>query len=356
MNWFTRNRSVIKIILAAFVVTSLMRIDMASAATPTLMLDTLDRLKVGVNATHSLSMTLPGSGITPANTGTLVITYTGFGTDFAGSPVVTCGNGGAAASFGTNVLTITSGATPCSGTLTVTPFTGTNPTPTAGSYPISVATGVGGAGISGQFAITIVNDDQVTISASVDSTITFNVGSQTAGGANCSGAFSDDGGSLALGTLAAGAITSSDVSGVKHICSRLSTNAASGATVTVKSLNGSLKSASNGSHTIPSATAAMAVGTANYGLCASDTRKGKDTTVPVGATPAAASPFIASCAENTAAGSVGALTTSPQAVWAASGPVSNAYYNMIIKAEISGTTPAHNDYADTLTFVATGTF
>jgi hypothetical protein len=100
----------------------------------------------------------------------------------------------------------------------------------------------------------------------------------------------------------------------------------------------------------------MTVGTANYGLCASATRKGLDATTPVGVTPAAVSPFIASCVENTAAGSVGALTTSAQLVWATTGPVSNGFYNMILKAAVSATTPAHNDYADTLTFIATGTF
>lgn len=359
MNWnFLANKYnqlTAKILVVTIVVVALLRVGFVEAAAPTLMLDTLDRIKISESATHSLSMTLPGAGITPANTGTLLITYTGFGSDFAGTPVVTCGTGTATAGFATNVLTLTSGATACSGTLTVTPFTGTNPG-SAGSYTISVATGVGGAGIGGQFAIAIVDDDQVVVSATVESSITFNVGTQAAPGSTCTGSFAGNGGSLDLGTLTTGAITSSDVSSVNHICSRVSTNASNGVNVTVESLNASLQSVSVPADYIPSATAAMAAGTANYGLCASATRRGMDTTDPVGAMPAAVSPFIASCVEDTAAGSVGALTISPQIVWATSGPVANAYYNLVIKAAISGTIPAHNDYADTLTFVATGTF
>jgi hypothetical protein len=100
----------------------------------------------------------------------------------------------------------------------------------------------------------------------------------------------------------------------------------------------------------------MAIGTANYGLCASDTVTGLSSTTPAGIAPVRLAPFMASCAANTAAGSVGALTTGTQNVWSTTGPTSNGFYNMVIKAAISGTIPAHNDYSDTLTFIATGTF
>ena len=194
------------------------------AATPTLMKDTLDRLKQGVSATHSLSMTLPGAGITPANTGTLTVTYTGFGSDFAGpSVVVTCGVGGGSATFGTNVVTITSGSTACSGTLTVTPFTGTNPA-AAGSKTITLG---GNAGITGTFAIAIVSEDQVGVTASVDPSITFNVGAQDSGTA-CGVGFNGNGGTVGLGTLTTSAVTSSDAASVYHICTRVTTNAGSG--------------------------------------------------------------------------------------------------------------------------------
>lgn len=341
---------VAKFTAIATILASVMTVSPASAAQPTLMKDTLDRLKISVSATHSLSMTLPAGGITTGNT--LTVTYTGFGTDFAGTPTVTCGAGTAAAGFATNVLTLTGGGTACTGTLTVTPYTGTNPG-TAGSYTITLA---GTAGITGSFALAIVNDDQVSVTATVDPSITFNVGAEASPAATCSGSFAGNGGTVALGTLTTTAVTSSDVSGVNHICTRVSTNASNGVTVTVASANAALKSTSVATDTIPSATAAMAAGTANYGLCASGSVTGFDVTTPAGNAPVSQAPFNGSCAADTAAGSVGQLTTSPQNVWTTAGVVANGFYNLVLKAAISGTTAAHNDYTDLLTFVATATF
>jgi hypothetical protein len=99
----------------------------------------------------------------------------------------------------------------------------------------------------------------------------------------------------------------------------------------------------------------MTAGTENYGLCAG-ARHGEDLTNPVGGTMSTTSPFNGTCADDTAAGHVGHLTTSAQAVWSVDGPTQNAYQNLVLKAAISPTTKAHSDYADTLTFVATGTF
>jgi len=50
------------------------------------------------------------------------------------------------------------------------------------------------------------------------------------------------------------------------------------------------------------------------------------------------------------------LTTNAQNVWSISAASQNAFARLYVKAAISGTVPAHTDYADTLTFVATGTF
>ena len=90
----------------------------------------------------------------------------------------------------------------------------------------------GWAGITGTFALTIVTDDQVGITASIDPSITFNVGTQTSV-TTCDGTFAGNGGTVALGTLTSGAVASSDASSVAHICTRVTTNAASGATITV---------------------------------------------------------------------------------------------------------------------------
>ena len=341
-----------KTLTAVIVIISLFEFNSFSAlaASPTNLKDTLDRLKVSVSATHSLSMTLPAGGITTGDT--LTVTYTGFAADFAGAPVVTCGAGSATAGFGTNVLTLTGGGTACTGTLTVTPFTGTNPG-SAGSKTIALG---GSAGITGSFAIAIVTDDQVSITATVDPFITFNVGSQAAV-TGCDGTFVENGGTVALGTLTTGAVTSSDASSVAHICTRVTTNSASGAAVTVKSANAALASTSTPADTIASGTATLVAGTSGYGLCAGSAGgdSGKDTTVPVGASPSRTSPFDgASC---TSSGhDVGGLTTNAQNLWTIASGSQNAFFRVYVKAAISGTVLPHSDYADTLTFVATATF
>jgi len=324
-----------------------------NAATPTLMKDTLGRLKAAETlVTHSVSMTLPNGGI--PNGQTLTITYASF-TAFAGSPTATCGTGTATAAVGSgNVLTITGSGSGCSvsgGTLTVTGFTGTNPA--AGTYTATLA---GSATITGTFSLVIVSDDQVTISASIDPSITFNVGSQAAATA-CSGSFSGNGGAVALGTLTTGAVASSDASSIAHICSRITTNAGSGAAVTVRSANAALTSTSTPADTIASGTATLTAGTSGYGLCAGSAGgdSGRDSTTPVGAAPSRVAPFNGASCTSTGH-DVGALTTSPQNVWTVAGVSQNAFFRLYIKAAISGTVPAHADYSDTLTFVATGTF
>jgi hypothetical protein len=82
---------------------------------------------------------------------------------------------------------------------------------------------------------------------------------------------------------------------------------------------------------------------------------GGDTGVDgLGASPSAVSPFDGSC--STSSHQVGGLTTSPQVVWSISGPAQNAFARLFLKAAISTSTNAHNDYTDTLTFIATGTY
>jgi hypothetical protein len=338
-------------LVAALVVATFVQFGSAPAfaASASGMKDTLDRVKVSATTVaHSVSMTLPSGGI--PNTQTLTLTYASF-TAFAGSPTATCGTGTATAAAGSgNVLTITGSGSGCAvsgGTLTVSGFTGTNPG-SANSYLVTLA---GSAGVTGSFSVAIVTDDQVSITAAIDPSITFNVGANM----GCSGSYSGNGGTVALGSLTAGAVATSNGTTVNNICTRLTTNAGSGAVVTVKSANAGLKSTAAPSDTIASATATLTAGTNGYGLCAGSTSdSGKDTTTPAGASPAAASPFNSTCTNS--AHAVGQLTTSMQNVWSVSSVSQNAYYNLYIKAAVSGTQPAHSDYADTLTFVATATF
>jgi hypothetical protein len=213
----------------------------------------------------------------------------------------------------------------------------------------------GGAGLTGRFAVTTVADDQISVTASIDPSITFNVGSQASATA-CDGTFAGNGGTVGLGTLVIGAVASSDASSVPHICTRITTNAGSGVAVSVKSLNAALQSVAVSGDKINSATATLVAGTSGYGLCAGSAGgdSGKDATTPIGATPTDVAPFSSTCTN--AVHNVGALTTSAQNVWNTTGAVANGFYRLYVKAAISGTVPAHSDYADTLTFVATGTF
>ncbi|MEY4744397.1 MAG: hypothetical protein RL272_342, partial [Candidatus Parcubacteria bacterium] len=65
---------VAKFTAIATILSSVMVVSPASAASPTLMKDTLSTLKVSVSASHVVSMTLPAGGIPVGNT--LTVTYT----------------------------------------------------------------------------------------------------------------------------------------------------------------------------------------------------------------------------------------------------------------------------------------
>jgi hypothetical protein len=352
MNYKTKNFFA-KILTVAVIAVSVFQFGslpaLAATFTATGISDVMSRDQVNITGvTHSVSMTLPSGG---PFSGTLILTNANF-TGFAGTATGSCAGGTVTGtSSSANVETVTLGGSGCSaGALTITNFTGTNPSG-AGSNTVTLT---GTANIVGSFAVTTVTLDQVTVSATVNPTITFNVGTQASGTA-CSGSYSGNGGTVGLGTLTTGAVATSENGSINNICSRLTTNAGTGAVVTVQSLNSGLKS---GSDTIASATATLVAGTSGYGVCDSSiggsSETGKDSTTPISASPTAVGTFASSCTAS--AHSVGALTSSPQTIWNVSAASSNAYYKILVKAAISGTVPAHSDYADTLTFIATGTF
>jgi Big-like domain-containing protein len=302
----------------------------------------LSRLKAGTsNVDFSLVFTLSAT-----ESGTLTVTFP------VGFTVTAAASGGSSSaclsSFGSTSSTLTATKTACSGTVTLAGAKLTLPS-TPGVYTISWTNDSG----SGQ--VVIVDDDQVTVAGTVDPQITFNVGSQASATA-CDGTFAGNGGALPLGSLTPAAVASSDVSSVPHICTRVTTNAPSGAIVTVVSANASLRSVSTPADAIPSSTATLTAGTTGYGLCAGSggTDSGRDTTTPAGAVPTSTAPFNGSC--STSSHAVGGLTTSPQTVWSLSTPSQNAFFRLFVKAAISPSVPAHTDYADTLTFIATGTY
>ena len=157
--------------------------------------------------------------------------------------------------------------------------------------------------------------------------------------------------SVALGTLSTAQASNSDESTINSIWFDLTTNAGSGAIVSVSSANGALKSISKPADTIPSATATMAPGVANYGLC------DKDNLVNGSGTFNKVSPFNSATCTTGHVNTVGVVTTSPQTIYdTGSAALYSGRAEIMVNAENSNVTPAHTDYSDTLNFIATSTF
>ena len=303
---------------------------------------TASRLKAGASSTFGISFYLPDIQSTR-----LVVTFPAEFT--VTSAAATADSSACMSNFTYDSTHLYANKDNCFGAITLGGATVTNPS-TPGTYTIFWVNDD-----PGFISISITGDDQITVAANVDPSLTFNVGTQ-ATATSCDGTFSGNGGTLALGVLSPSSVTSSDAATVDHVCTRVSVNATGGAAVTVKSLNAGLKSTSASSDIIASATGTLVSGTPGYGLCVGsgvgDT--GKDTTTPVSASPLAASPFASTC--STSAHNVGGLTASAQNLWTLSPSSQNAFARIFLKAAISATTPAHNDYTDTLTFVASGTY
>ena len=146
---------------------------------------------------------------------------------------------------------------------------------------------------------------------------------------------------VALGTLSTAAVTTS----ADRICVRVSANASGGVAVKGRSANNSLKSVSTPADLIASATATLSAWTTGYGFCSSQAISGFSAVAPYNGTCDTGSGHV-----------VGGMALTDQQIWTATGPVSNAYGELLTKASISTTVPAHNDYQDTLTITVTGTY
>lgn len=200
----------------------------------------------------------------------------------------------------------------------------------------------GTAGVhSGALAVGIVPDDRVTVTATVDPFLTFDIDTTTVAmpGTETGAPYS-----VELGTLSASAIKTSNNSTVKSIYLDFQTNAASGGTVTVQDSNAGLASAATG-HTISSSSGLLSAGTERYGICYSSVSN-LDTYYPTYHT--------GNCTPTKH--TVGALQTTPQNFIGTSGPNTPGRVEVLVKAAISNVTSAAPDYTDTLTFIATGTF
>lgn len=156
--------------------------------------------------------------------------------------------------------------------------------------------------------------------------------------------------SIPLGSLTVAQATNSDNTSINSIWVDLDTNGAGGAAVSIVSLNGALKSASIPGDTIPSSTGTMTPGVANYGLCVDSV------TQTSGGTLAKVSPFNGATCTSGHVNTIGQVTTGAQNILTVPSAVVGGRSEIRVNAENSLMTPAHPDYGDTLTFIATGTF
>jgi hypothetical protein len=313
--------------------------------------DTLSREQISVTAVeHTLSTTLPS-----ISTGTIVLfayTTDGFSALSQNGATGACAGGTCSLVVTATNVQIVCTAGPCSGLFTQTGvWTATNPG-TAGSKSVPYAQSQGDP-VSGSFAIPIVDSDQVTVTASVAPSITFDIDTQAA-----ANALPNTTESAAPYTVALGAITTSDTrvsgttDGVNYIMLDLDTNAAGGAVITVESANGAngLASTAVPADDIDSTTGAVTDGTENYGICVVDESETTGTFTPV-------APFDGSCTGNTEGNTVGGFDGTPQDILNSAGaPIAVGRAMIAVQASIDALTAAHNDYTDVLTFIATGTF
>jgi hypothetical protein len=158
------------------------------------------------------------------------------------------------------------------------------------------------------------------------------------------------GAGVALGTLTTSDVTTSNGSSINSIFLTAETNAGSGVAVSVRDANNGLKRNST-LNTITSATAALVAGTAGYGICVFSVAEDAESPTNLDIE----SPFNGTCTKTTGH-SVGGVTTGAQNIITAPGALKGGESEILVKASISTLTAAGSDYADVLTFVATGTF
>jgi hypothetical protein len=316
-------------------------IDVVTADRTVVQAATLERQKAGESGTFDLTFTLENT-----ITGPLTVTFPTAGAPATGFTVTgaftggSCAGGGTISNFTYDAGHLYADKVSCTGVVTVTGATVTNPTE-AGLYTVSWVNDD-----EGEVVIPVLDDDTVSVTGNIDPTLTFDLDVSLADGE--SGATY----SVDLGTLSTSGPSGSDNSAIPSIWIDLSTNASGGATVTVSSLYQALRSVSNPSDEIASATATLAGGTEGYGICvasATGTQDGGDTF-------AAQGNYAGSCDGATFAVGALAADATPANLLVTSGPVSSGRSEVRVGASMSTATPAHPDYTDTLTFTATATY
>lgn len=243
------------------------------------------------------------------------------------------------------------------GTVATVGGTGATTDVSIGSSATNPTITIGGSGDTGVITIALADDDQVFITAQVNQTLAFDLDTTTVSqteGPYYTGTGLDESApqySVDLGVLAAGtAPASSDTSSINMIAVEALTNASGGMNITVQNKNGAngLVSASDSASKIPNLAGTMATNTKNYGICVATanlaylTRSGDYAT--------------GTCVLAGEANDVENLTVAPAPILSAPGPISDSHAEIVVNAAIDSSIPAHTDYQDTLTFIATASF
>jgi len=211
--------------------------------------------------------------------------------------------------------------------------------PTAATDTITVGGTFTDTGI---ISIEIMDSDQVSVTASVDQTMSFDLDTGITAGETAQPY------AVPLGTLSSGSVTHSNGTSINQIFVDGGTNAAGGMNVSIRNANGvqGLKSTSTPADYIGSVTGTMAAGTPNYGLCV-------DSASVTGISRS--STYNTTCALASATNAVVGLTTTATDILTSAAPVT-AHAQIVVNATVAAATPAHADYTDTLTFIATSSF
>lgn len=374
----------------------------ARAAALTTASDTMSRLKISTNADHTIVFTLPTGEDFDNAGGTDVIEVdfpAGFsqsGTwataDFTfddgtartvdavdaggGTETVTCSDGANNVGVAIDTTDLEFRVIPCGASFTASGAAATITFTIDGSTADGELANPGSAGSttvailhddegntgenSVNIAVGIVEEDTVTINAEVASELTFDIDVATGTGTENDPASNP----VDLGTLSTGSVTTSNGSSVDSIFIDISTNASGGVVITAINTDTvvDLASTSTPADTISvvgtPGTTAVTAGTEGYGIC-------------VVGTPSATTGTLTTNAEYDGDGSNDGCTASTSdnvvgvppssagsadTVVSSSAPVSGGDIEIAVKAAISATTEAHDDYTDAIRFIATGTF
>ncbi len=344
--------------------------------------DTLTRLKISIAADHDVRFYTP-TGVGAASTVTLTFAagFTGIAslanTDIqtlvASGNTSDCANetyadlGSASEAGSGQVVTVTPGGAIAAGKCVQVLIgtnahgdTGTNQIinpGTAGSYELTIGgtmDDVGGIGIA------IADDDQVTVTANVDPSMSFDLDTTTAATLGTqvtehTAPYTVDFGTLdptdGLNNVSGQTLTHGDVN---YIHMELDTNATHGAVITIQNANGTsgMVSSSDGVDNISNDGSVMTDDAELYGFCVGGVSQKSGATMT--AAGSWASP--AQCDEQADGNTIVPMSTTPANIMTIAGPVEDAEAFLIGSADASVLTEAHDDYVDTLTFIATGTF